>query len=503
MLTQIRHIQKGTLIVVTIIIVIAFAFLYSDFDFSGSVGTDRCAVKAYDRCYRGKEVKKLASYYDVSTMLGMGEFANVLSGVQRSDQNRFDFVLSLIILRAEAEKLGIEPSAEEIKSAIPKLPIFQQPWVTAQFIENNVLGPNGFTDGDLAQLVKDYLSFQKLRDLIGNGVAAIPSETNSRYVRGSQNYTASAIEFDREKVSKDIKITAEEIAEYFEENSETLLSDPQRGFQFARFEPIPLGDDVTNEQRSKSDLAFAQAVNRAYADLAAKDADFVEVAKQYAGKKADFVMTKGAYEPFSLASSPPKELEGNDVLLGQIFSGVFQEGNVTVPIATEEGGYFVFCVSELVEPQPLTEEQAKSAIEQALLAKKSNRAVSDAANAARAALNEALESGKTFAEAAKAAKVTPESLPVFSAREPLADRKDGNLILSAVSSIGENTVSEVVEKPGGEGYLLVYIDKIELYEDPEEDSMKRSIAASTEAGLRRTLFSSWFNQRKLASTSSR
>ena len=34
MLTQIRHIQKGTLIIVTIIIVISFAFLYSDFDFT-------------------------------------------------------------------------------------------------------------------------------------------------------------------------------------------------------------------------------------------------------------------------------------------------------------------------------------------------------------------------------------------------------------------------------------------------------------------------------------
>ena len=40
MLTQIRHIQKGTLIVVTILIVIAFAFLYSDYDMGqGRLGT--------------------------------------------------------------------------------------------------------------------------------------------------------------------------------------------------------------------------------------------------------------------------------------------------------------------------------------------------------------------------------------------------------------------------------------------------------------------------------
>ncbi len=33
MLTQIRHIQKGVLIVVTFIIVVSFAWLYSDYDF--------------------------------------------------------------------------------------------------------------------------------------------------------------------------------------------------------------------------------------------------------------------------------------------------------------------------------------------------------------------------------------------------------------------------------------------------------------------------------------
>ena len=59
MLTQIRHIQKGTLIVVTIIIVIAFAFLYSDFDFvQGTVGAPDCVVKVYGRCYRQKEAQK-------------------------------------------------------------------------------------------------------------------------------------------------------------------------------------------------------------------------------------------------------------------------------------------------------------------------------------------------------------------------------------------------------------------------------------------------------------
>ena len=503
MLTQIRHIQKGTLIVVTILIVIAFAFLYSDFDFvQGTVGGQQCAVKVYDRCYRQKEVQKLASFYDVALQMRMAEFATVLFGENRQDQDRTDFVLSLIILRAEAEKLGIEPTAEEIKSAVPNLPIFQNAGITADMVERNILGPNGFTDGDFAQLVKDYLSFEKLRDLIGVGVAAIPSETNLRYVRANQRFNASVIEFNREKAAKDVKITAEEIQEYFDENSENLKTDPRRGFKFAKFEPLTLPEDATNEQISKADLAFANAVNRAYPDLADGGADFLKVAKQYEGKQADFSMASGSFEPFT-QQGPPKDLDGNESLLSSLFSGAFQLEGVSVPVETGEGGYYVFYFSDEVDPQPLDLKTAKPAIEKALTAKQSNRVVSDAASAARAALNEALEAGKPFDEAAQIAKVLAKPLPNFSAQEPPVSDYNADLILNAVIGLSENEVSEVVEQSAGAGFLLLYVKTIELYEDEEEDATKRSITAQTELGLKRTLFTGWFNQRKLESASTR
>ena len=267
MLTQIRHIQKGTLIVVTIIIVIAFAFLYSDYD-SSAVGGQDCRVKVYDRCYREKEANKLATSYQVAIDLGMYDFATVLFGPGRMDDDPTDFMMSLVVLRHEAEKLGISPSATEIKEAIPKLPIFQQPWVTAEIVQNNILGPNGFTEADLAQLVKDYLSYQKLRELVSAGVEAVPSESVRRYTKRNQRYTGSVIRFNRNDFDGDVKVTDEEIKTYYEENKDTLLSDERRGFEYVKFTPKELKEDATNEQTAKADLQFANAVNRAYSDLA-------------------------------------------------------------------------------------------------------------------------------------------------------------------------------------------------------------------------------------------
>lgn len=501
MLTQIRHIQKGTLIVVTIIIVIAFA-MWGDFSAEPGVGQQDCVVKVYNRCYRLKEVQKLQSSYDVAMRLGMYDFAVILFGENRRDEDRTDFVMRLVILRQEAARLGIVPTEQEIKDAIPSLPIFQQPWVNADFVENNILGPNGFTDGDLAQLVKDYLSFQKLQELVGAGVAAIPSETDLRYTKGNQRYEASLVKFERADYMNDLKITDEQIKNYFDENAEDLKSDPKRSFDFVKFTPNPLAEDATNEAKAKAELAFANAVNRAYSDLADEEADFREVARQYEGKKPEFVMESGKFEAFA-AQSPPEALKGQEETLAILFSEVLQLDDVTVPVSTGDGGYYVFHYDELVEPRPLTLEEATPAIKTALEGIESNRAVSDAASAAQAKLVEALEGGKAFAAAAQEAGLKVESLPNFSESEPPADVPEASLIVATAQELGEKEISSVVERPGGEGFLLVYVDKIEIYKDEEEENTKRSITASTETGLKRLLFSAWFNQRAAESESLR
>lgn len=494
MLTQIRHIQKGVLIVVTIIIVIAFAFLYSRYDTSGVGGQD-CVVKVYNRCYRQKEAVKLASSYDVALQLGMYEFATVLFGQNRMDDDRTDFMMSLVVLRHEAEKMGVSPSAEEIKDAIPKLPVFQQPWVTSEFVQNNVLGPNGFTEPDMAQLVKDYLSFEKLRELVSAGVEAIPSESERRYTKRNQRYSGSVVRFDRKKYESEVKVTDEEVKEYYEGNKDTLLSDERRGFEFVKFTAKTLAEDASNEQKQKAQLAFANAVNRAYADLAEENANFTEVAKTYVGEKADFTVETGKFDPFA-ATDPPEAIKDNREILGSLFSGTLTEGEVTEPYQTGDGGYYVFQYGEEVAPKPLTIEEASDAIRTALKAKKSNSAVSDAANAALAKINELLAAGKNFQEAAKAAKVEPVALPSFSEADPPAGIPDSSMVLEAVEGLGPKEVSGVVERPNGEGYAIVYVDKIEIWEDDGKEGRLKALSASIKSRLDRQMFAAWFNQRR-------
>jgi hypothetical protein len=130
--------------------------------------------------------------------------------------------------------------------------------------------------------------------------------------------------------------------------------------------------------------------------------------------------------------------------------------------------------------------------------------VNDAANEARAKIVEALEAGKPFAGVVKEAGLEVEKLDGFSRAEPPEGRTDASTVLGAAEEAGtEKSVSAVISQPNGEGYFLVYVDKIDIFEDEEKDSAKRSMAASAENSLRRSLFTAWFNQRRLESESAR
>jgi hypothetical protein len=61
----------------------------------------------------------------------------------------------------------------------------------------------------------------------------------------------------------------------------------------------------------------------------------------------------------------------------------------------------------------------------------------------------------------------------------------------------------VTERPGGEGYLLAFVEKIEIYKDEQAAEKKKTLAATIKNETDRALFTAWFNQRRAESGSER
>ncbi len=493
MLSQIRHIQKGVLIVVCIVIIIAFAFLYSDYD-AGSAGPGgNTAFVVYGKSYRTKEAKVLQNSYSVAQRLFMFEFAGSLFGERREDNDKTDYVINLVVLREEAKKLGIQPSQEEVKKAIPNLPVFKiQKWAGERYIRDNITSPMGFTDADLYQLVKDYLSWQQLRELLASGIEPTHEEINQIYIRNFQRISGSVIAFSREEEEKKLKITDKDIETYYNKNkdSEELLSAEVRSGSYVHFKVAELKPDATNEQKAEYKdkvIAFKKTVAAVYEEMVAEGADFKKVVAKHKLKPVE----TGAVSLTNI----PKEIEEKPDVLRALFQASTEQP-LSPPVLQQDGGYYVIHLDELKAPAPQPLKDASLAIKEILKARKGGEQLQAAAAKAQSTINEALAAGKSFSDAAKSAGVKAVKLVAFSNDDPPKKIDNARLIVGTASAMNVKELSGIVNTPTGA--MLVYVDKKVIYESKEEERRKSMIRGQLSYDDSRTLYNAWFQGKREA-----
>ncbi len=246
MLTHIRKWQRGILIVVTIIICVAFAWLFNKTD--TGTGAGNLAMEIDGKTYRPPELSQMANIFNVAFYdlggsqfdpSGLRRFALDLMGPRRSI-DRTPFIIHLVILRNEAKKLGIEPTEEDITKAIQSIGRFANqtgqfdPTVYYNYIRNE-MGRYQLGETDLRQLISDYLKYQQLQQLVGSSVRPTEWEIDVEYRQRYEQFTAYEMFFKEENYTKDIDITEEAIATYYDENKDLLMSGEKRVVEYVKF----------------------------------------------------------------------------------------------------------------------------------------------------------------------------------------------------------------------------------------------------------------------------
>lgn len=504
---HLNSILRGKTFVLVVIGALFIGLAFFDFSGAGASGPT-CRLKIYGKCYRDQEVNRLTQFFVVARQLYWVEFSMALFGEDRLDGDPTDFVTNLIVLRKEAERLGIEPTLEEAKEAIRTAPIFMiQQGLTDDDLVNGVLAPRGLTKADLVQLGKDYLCWRKISDLLEAGNGTVPIEVEKAYVRDHQQFTASLVEFQREAFVDQVEITDEKIQNYFEENkgqqqpdgSMSLYSEEKRGLLTVKFSPPAETEEMTEEQKAEQRLSFNNRVNEIYANLANDESRFGELARKAAADPANAALkiTVEEIPPFA-ASSPPEALKDASEALADIFSPARSTASgqsVTIPHPLPEGGYEIFQVTEIVEPAEMTLEEAREMIVEAIKARESNLLVNEAATAASAKMLEALEAGKSAADAAKAAGVELKPLDPFSRNQPPANVDAARQIVEVALQTKPGSVSEVLPMTLGKGYQFLVMDKVELVESEEQEDRMASLRIGANSEYRRALYKAWFQKR--------
>jgi peptidyl-prolyl cis-trans isomerase D len=338
----------------------------------------------------------------------MSEFWETLSLRQQGNAGYGTFAVNLIVLRHEAQRLGIHPSPSELAEVVRKLPAFQG---ESGFDMNKfsdfvrvALGPMGLGEEHIEQLVRDELSLNEIKRLLAAGITISKGELDENFQRGYDKFYVSVIRFQSADFNNSIAVTDEDVQKYYDAHKGELKTDEKRKVQF-----VQLG--LTEEQKKATGKERIDALQK----LSDRSTDFTQALLD---KGADF---KQATEKFQLpvketgeftAAEPDPQLKGDPQLSAAVFKLTAQEPN-SDPIQVADG-FYILHLTGVSEARPLTLEEAKPKIADVLKKSRTRELMSTKGREAVNQLREAAKSGQPLEAAIQKAGAKPEKIPPFS-----------------------------------------------------------------------------------------
>jgi len=209
MLKVIRK-HRNWLMIVIAVLTIPFCLYFVKSDTS-RIHSDEVA-KIYGRSFTRTDAQRFGHYYQLTTFLGLTDLLDGLAPGPATDNRKGDtFVVNLIVLRHEAERLGISPSQAEIVNAIRNFPGLQgtNGFDPAKYdqVEQNVLPSLGFTNEQLEQLARDEFCLKRIKDIVVAGVSLPESEIKSSYEQSYGKNFVSVIRVHGADFLKEIKVS--------------------------------------------------------------------------------------------------------------------------------------------------------------------------------------------------------------------------------------------------------------------------------------------------------
>src|SRR5947208_2277805 len=166
MITLFRKHQKWLMIVIAIL-AMPFCLYFVRSDWTTALRGEPGTIKLYGRTIPRLELDRGGRLFDLARMLGMSDFLNDILAQWRPQRAKTqseaereageEFAIDLMILRHEAEALGIRPTTSEIAAVISKIRAFRSDAGSFDLkkyneIVQNALGPLGFTDAQMEDL---------------------------------------------------------------------------------------------------------------------------------------------------------------------------------------------------------------------------------------------------------------------------------------------------------------------------------------------------------------
>jgi peptidyl-prolyl cis-trans isomerase D len=503
MITVMRKHHKFLMILITVLVCISFSWYWNanQVDLgnmgSGSVG------KIYDRNVSQAEFQRNVRLLRLGSQLEMRDLITELTAGAKTEAEAFEnFSWNLMVLRHEAQEMGVRADTSEIAKVIKALPAFQgkdgfDVGRYTNFVDQ-ALAPMGFNEAQIEELAADQIRLERVKQILSAGVSMPEAEMRHDFEQAYAKMDVSVVRFRPEDFAKDAQISDEEIAKYYEANKAQLKSDEKRKVKFVQFGLTDAQKKLTGRERIDVLQKLADKANDFTEALQTKGTDFDQVV-------AKFQLTPKETGDFS-KDSPDPELASTSQLVSATFA-LTKEAPNSDAVQTPDGFDLLHLLK--VEPsRPLTLEEARSKIVETLKKQQGQQRVAMKAGEVARTLRDELKSGKPLAEAAAQAGVKVEKIPPFAlldtlpgatpapTPEPKSESADMAYIKQTASTLSPGDVSDYLNTPTGG--LIVVLEKRETLGPAKFEQFRGKIENQALQNRSQVVFYEWLRERRRA-----
>ena len=470
MLDSIRKRQRTLLLIITFIVIVAFGWIYNPASMRRAAGPGGAIGKLDGRTITIGDIQKVERNMQLVVSLGFNDLLEELTTDGRTRDDQFlSFAWNLLLLRDEAKRLQIEPTAGQIRDAEKNLPRFQtdnrfDPAKYQQFVDT-ALTPNGFSAGDLDQVVADHLRLVGVSQLV-KGSSPLPEAMfRQQYEQANQKISLAIIQFKKADFESSIQVSDDEIKKYYDQHKDVLQSPEKRQIELVSF--------LLNDDQKKLPEAEQVAAKK---PLAERADSFAQTVLQNPTTFDQVAKEKGLQvqqtQPFTV-QEPDPVIAKEPGLAGQAFN-LSMENPISDVIEGKEG-FYIMKLTKIDASQPLSLEQAKQKIVASIKAEKLRTAIEAKAKEVREKIDTEMQNGAYFVQAAEKAGFKPETPAPFALSNPAGNVEIATTMAINGVDLAPGGTSKLLENRDG-GLIIHMLSKEPIDEQKYEEYKKAEYA---------------------------
>jgi hypothetical protein len=505
MITVMRKHHRWLMIVIAIL-AIPFIFYFNKTDLGAARATD--IGRIYDRPVTQVEFQRSARSLALAQMLGLSLWHELTAGATSEADLYVNFTFNRLVLSNEAKNFGIRPTQGEIAAFVKTLRPFQgdSGFDINKYTEFTQarLPSMGFGEAQIEELVSDQLSLNRVKDLLATGLQVADSESMDYYQQTHGKLHVALVRFREDDFQKDVNVTDEDVAKYYEAHKAELKNEEKRRVEFVAFAFGEEEKKLTGKERVEALQKLANRANDLVQGLLEKDAKFPDVAAKFNVP----VLSTGEF-----TATAPDPLLAPVPQLTQYAFQLSTEDPFSDAIQGPEGFYVLHLLGG-TPSRPLTLDEAKPKIVETLKKEKLKQLVaSKGADTARV-IREALRAGTPLDKAMAQSGLQVERIPPFAVADspptppaPTAltpeseksakpETPDLPMIKNAVGELNPGDSTDFV--PTDKGGLVAVLEKREPADLAGYPQVKTTFEKSYLQSKRAAVFDEWLQERRQA-----